>query len=195
MKRKRVVIYVNGILTIPGNGRNWTGRAVTYTHLHADDLYAEKLEYFVGVLGRSLGQAGRAAKLATMLRYYEGWEITLVGHSNGCDVILDALRSMGWPEIHALHLISGACDPDFDKNGLNASGRRIGRICVYIAGADWALSLASTWAGKLLGYGDLGRRGPVNARRLVEVVREPFGHSDWFADERLDETMAFVLAR
>ncbi|MEN8134312.1 MAG: alpha/beta hydrolase [Thermodesulfobacteriota bacterium] len=186
---KTVCIFVNGILTLPGESDNWNGKAVTWTHLNTP-FRAEKVEYLVGPISRVLGQKKRARKLIKTLRFYQGWRIILVGHSNGCDVILDALRKMDWPRIERLHLLSGACEADFDKNGLNEAGTRIGSICVYVAKRDRALRLADTITGRLLGYGALGKSGPINPALPVETVAEPkFRHSDWFKAEHFKTTM------
>lgn len=203
---KRVSIFVCGILTFPGASRNWTGRAVTWTHRHTDQR-AEKIEYFVGPISRAFGQRHRAHKLARTLEFYEGWDINLVGHSNGCDVILDTLREMPWMPIRSLHLISAACSADSRANGLDEllSGRAVPfsrpsepivqRATVYIAGRDRALLLAGTITGKALGYGTLGRTGPVIWMHPVHVVKEPaYGHSDWFTPDNFDSTMKNVTA-
>lgn len=189
---KTVFILVNGILTFPGESDNWNGKGVTSIHLHTPHR-AEKIEYFVGPFSRVLGQKERARKLIKTLSYYQGWDIVLVGHSNGCDVILDALVEMGWPRIEALHLISGACEADFNKNGLNANQGQIGQVYVYVAGKDWALRLADTFTGRLFGYGALGKSGPVNAERWVVTVCEPeFGHPTWFDDDHFETTMRML---
>lgn len=200
MKRK-VFIYVCGILTFPGVARNWTGRAVTWTHLHTPSK-AEKIEYFVGPISRVLGQGFRAGKLLSTLEFYTGWQIHLIGHSNGCDVILDALaaaenRGGGFPRIHSLHLISAACSADFEHVRLNefVADRKIRHLHVWIAGKDNALALADTFTGRALGYGALGRSGPLNNRVPFEQIHRPaFGHSDWFSEENFDATMQILTA-
>ncbi|HYF33994.1 MAG TPA: hypothetical protein VD994_01785 [Prosthecobacter sp.] len=191
--RQTVCLFVNGILTVPGDADNWTGKAVTWTHLHTP-FRAEKIEYLSGAtLGRLLGQRRRAERLAHTLRFYvaRGWRIVLAGHSNGCDVILDALHAMGWPRIAELHLISAACEADFSRNGLNAAALagRVGGVTVYVAERDWALKLAATATGRLLGYGTLGKTGPVNAEAAVEIVRRDFGHGGWFSESELPATL------
>src|SRR5262245_26588298 len=90
-RKGKIIIYVCGILTWPGKHRNWTGRAVTHT-MTCQPYKAEKVEYFVGALSRPIGESYRARKLISTLRQYEGWEIHLVAHSNGCDVVVDTLR-------------------------------------------------------------------------------------------------------
>ena len=189
----QVFLFVNGILTRPGVSANWTARAVTWTQVNTPHK-AEKIEYFTTVLQRPLKNRSRAERLAHTLDFYlkAGYEVTIAAHSNGADVALDALKSRAWPKIKALHLISAANEADFNKNGLNQSLDRIADLHVWIAEKDWALALAATPFGKLLGYGTLGRRGPVNAKRPVNVRRAAFGHGDWFAEDQLDHTLQFI---
>lgn len=190
-----IYIYVCGIRTWPGSSKNWTGKAATWT-MTRPEHHAEKIEYYSpGLFSRSLGQAARAEKLVKTMHEFlsRGRRVILVGHSNGCDVALDALRQVGWPKIAELHLISGAIEADFNKNGLNEAGLKIGRVVVYVAGRDQALALAASPLGRFFGYGDLGRTGPVNHEWPVEVVNEPeFGHSDWFLPEHFDRTMRML---
>jgi hypothetical protein len=196
MKTKRVYIYVNGILTVPGESENWTGKAVTWTHLHTNDV-AEKVEYWVGPISRAFGrgQRKRAEKLAKTVHFYaiSGYEIILAGHSNGGSVIGDAIRLMppgSWKAIKHVHLISPASKEDFEVNGLNLLGAP---VTVYIAGQDTPLALASG-PGRLLGYGGLGKVGPVNAKVPTKVVtREEFGHGTWFESEYFDSTMWSII--
>ena len=185
--------FVNGILTRPGASQNWTARAVTWVNVNTPHK-AEKIEYFTTVLMRPLNNRHRAEKLAATLDVYlrAGYEITIAAHSNGADVALDALKSRAWPKIKALHLISAANEADFNKNGLNQSLDRIADLNVWIAEKAWALALAATPFGRLRGYGTLGRVGPLNAKRPVNVRRASFGHGDWFAADQLDHTMKFI---
>lgn len=197
---KRVYILVNGILNFPGSAKNWNGRGVTWLHLHDGDGRAEKVEYFCGPIGRAFGQQQRAEKLAATIRYYHGWDIVLVGHSNGTDVILKALALLSWPRISALHLVSAACDACFETNGLNLAllSGTLDRCFVYVAERDMALRAAHTLIGKWLGYGTLGLHGPLNiSPQIVDRVGvlhfENFGHSDCFADHHFDRTMHHFL--
>lgn len=195
---RRIYLFVPGINTFPGLSKNWNGKAATHFICY-NQYFAEKVEYFVTALTRPIGQNYRAGKLvATLQRYIEaGWEIVLCGHSNGSDVILDALRSLDWPRIEELHLISPACEADFDKNGLNVALRanRIGLVKVFIAGRDLPLRLAGTKFGRALGFGTLGSNAGAEAvdptiAGKVQTVREPgFGHSTWFRKENFTATM------
>lgn len=202
---KRIVIYVNGIMNQPGDAKNWTDRAVSWTHKHTE-FRAEKFEYFCGVLTRRLFQAGHAQDLADMIEDYhqddDHFKIVLVGHSNGCDLIVRALKLVNpFLEIEAVHLISAACDPDFSSNGLNDLFRegRLEHATVYVAGADLPMKIAE-WTGKVLqkiglGYGTLGRRGPVNNAhpdKVKLIERTVFGHSTWFRPDCFEELMAEI---
>jgi pimeloyl-ACP methyl ester carboxylesterase len=205
---------VNGINTFPGSSKNWNGRGVTWLHIHKPEFprKAEKIEYLCGPIGRAFGQRMRAHKLyKTIIRYHlildelkvaGDWERVVVGHSNGAAVILAMLRDYPcWPVIDHLHLVCGACEADFEKNGLNqwlAAGR-IRRVTVYVAGRDMMLRLAHTWPARLLGYGVLGLHGAVNVDRAFlengrvrEIRTAPwcnYGHSDCWSDQNFDATM------
>lgn len=187
-------IFVNGINTFPGDSRNWTGRAVT--HCITRGILAEKFEYLSGPgLTRSAFQRHRAAALARMLSYYEGWTLHLIGHSNGADVILDALAMRGQPPVESLHLFSPACDEDSEKSGLNHVKSQ--HTYIYIAEKDWALRLGGTAVGRFFGFGRLGLDGPQNytSSSPFLITREPnYGHDTWFDSVAWSKTMDRILA-
>jgi hypothetical protein len=186
----KLFVYINGILTFPGESNNWTGRAVTWTHIHTP-FRAEKIEYYVGPISRAFGQKKRAHKLVRTMEFYKGWSFTLVGHSNGCEVIRDALEELEWPVLDHLHLISGACNADFEQAGFN---RLNCPVTVWRALQDQALKWVGNPIGRLLGYGVLGLTGPVNAKIPFETVDKNFGHSGWFSDEETDPTMLRIIS-
>ena len=193
---KRVIIYVNGILTKPGDLRDWNLRACIWTQINSD-FKATPFEYFCDVFGRAFGQTRRAEKLADVIQAYKDFDITLVGHSNGCAVILAALNQMiVYPKINAVHLVSAACEADFVRNGLNEAleSGKVGKVFVYRGGKDWALKLASGWLGRLLGYGVLGLHGAQNVTAMArnglgELIWPDYGHGDCFLPEHFDRTM------
>lgn len=197
--KRRVFLFINGILNLPGDAEGWTDRAVTWTHIHTD-ARAEKFEYAAGPLTRLIRQQARAEKFARMLSYYPAseWDVHLVGHSNGCDIILRALQVVpAYRRIGGVHLISAAAEADFDRNGLNERlwDGGLGRVQVYCAGKDWALWLAAIFTG--FRFGTLGKTGPANPAYLragcVQTIVEPgFGHSTWFEKGQFDRTMELV---
>lgn len=199
---KHVFVAINGILARPGESEGWTDRAVTW--LNSRTPYkAEKFEYAAGALTRRLRQQARARKIATMLAYYEraDYEITLIGHSNGADIIARvlALRAKApwyfkYP-IHSAHLFAPAADWEDYRDALD----RVNLLALHLYGseADWALKFARVsrvlvgWMG--LGYGSLGLKADDveyndRAQRLAEGKMprvhdhsiDSYGHSTWF---------------
>lgn len=195
--KRTVIIFVNGIMNFPGDSHGWNYRAVVWTHLSGSPMEPIPVEYFCGPIGRAFGQKKRAQKICELLEAYAGWNIILVGHSNGCAVILKALgMALVYPRIQAIHLVSGACEADFNRNGLNEAveGGKVGKVCVYVAGKDMALRVASHWMGRLLGYGVLGLHGMQNVPaslldRIGQITQEDFGHSSWWEAEHFDRSM------
>jgi pimeloyl-ACP methyl ester carboxylesterase len=180
MKAEKIIfLFVNGIATWPGNFTNWNKRAVTFTHVHTE-ARAEAFEYFCTFVSRPFREDERMKHFARSLWEYEktGWKIHCVGHSNGCAVILDGLKHAKWPRVEAIHLVAGACEADFSVNGLNQAlaTDRIGTVSVYCGQKDWALPLAHTTPGKLLGYGSLGLNGALH---IDDVVKDRVDHLWW----------------
>jgi hypothetical protein len=194
---KTIYLFVNGIACWPGNFTNWNKRAVTFTHTHTENR-AEAFEYFTTPLTRPFKEDQRTKHFARALHEYgrAGWQIVCVGHSNGCDVILDGLKRAQYPRVEAVHLVCGACEADFAANGLNyaLTFRRIGRVCVYNAERDWALPLAHTLPGRLLGYGTLGLHGALHVAEAVKDAVgqwwwKDYGHSTCWLPEHFAATM------
>jgi len=197
--KNKVYIFVNGIMNNPGQSDNWTDRAVTWMHIHTapDVIPAEKFEYFTGPLTRRLFQQYRSNKLARVLSFYFGadFDVVLVGHSNGCDIICRVLDMLTHP-VKEVHLISPACHKPAYHNGL------VEQLYVYIGGQDKAMKWAKLSEKLLgrwgLGYGSLGGISRTEAQRLFGVSNvnyEPaFGHSTWFEKGPLfDMTMSSIL--
>ena len=190
VEKRIVYIWVNGILTFPGNSNNWNGKAATWINIHTPHK-SEKIEYFVGPISRAFGQKKRSEKLSRTMSFYKDWDIVLGGHSNGCDVILDSLNATKPTNIKSLHFIAAACEADFERNGLNSLN--IKDIHVYIGGKDCALNIAASWVGHILGYGILGKIGPQNAKIPIDVIlKSDYDHTDWFSVENFEYTMEMM---
>jgi pimeloyl-ACP methyl ester carboxylesterase len=194
---RTVYLFVNGIATWPGNYTNWNKKAVTFTHTETEHR-AEAFEYFCTWFTRPFREDERAKHFARSLREYaaKGWNIVCVGHSNGAAVILEGLRAARWPRVEAVHLVCGACEADFWRNGLNfaLAADRIGHVCVYSAAQDWALRLAHSLPARLLGYGTLGLHGARNVRdtvrdRVGELWWKDYGHSTCWLPAHFENTM------
>lgn len=199
-----IYVFVNGILTFPGLSANWTGRAVTWCINRR--RFAEKVEYWVGPISRVLGQKYRARKLAKTLWYYltdTPWRVRLVAHSNGNNVVVNALRYLQYPYIDELHMVAPACPANFDVTMLNYMLRngRIGRLFIYQGKNDVPVKVAgkSVIARKILGYGGLGRANELemnidpSIRDKVEIRQWEGGHSIFFQPENIDKFMWSVV--
>lgn len=201
MDQDSVWIFEPGIMQFPYDAKNWDGRASTWFTRH--EILNDRCDYFCTPIGRAFHQQKRIARAIRTLDQYraDGRKLKIVCHSNGDAIITAALGQMNWPRIEELHIFSGAGPADFQKCGFNNALEvdRIGKLLVYIAGKDRALLLASTFLGRWLGYGTLGRSGPQNmstvARQKVQTITEPdYGHSTWFDPANFDKTMRRILA-
>lgn len=183
-----VVILVNGILTNPARTDAWTDRMAT--HLSSRyDVQVEKYEYWTWALTRRLGQRKRAQELAELINQYPGRRIILVGHSNGCAIICDALKITRRP-VSTVFLVAAAVEADFEKNGLGERLRSGGlkQVRIFSGGKDWPLRFAYLTRKYILGffglgYGSLGYEGPQNVdcdHRVQVHTLKWGGHSAWF---------------
>jgi len=210
--RKRIYIFVNGILCNPGNADHWTDRAVTWIHTNTP-YRAEKFEYWSNVTTRLLGQERRARTLAKMLSFYPSrdWEVVLVGHSNGCDVVARALRIIHWEEktgqqFEQVHLYAPAIVP---SAGIPILTDIIGagalfKLLIHIGGLDKLLIYQERFGRFLkrlrIPYGAIGGMNPDKLAFLFGVTRARVvshpakGHSTYFDRGRpFEETMKEIV--
>lgn len=206
---RRVYILVPGILTSPSDNSAWCVRM-------ADDIMrsyeatrpcATEFRYYAGALTRRLKQARHARQLASVVDKWgrEGFDIVLVGHSNGCDLIERTIKLIGVP-IYSLHLIAAASSRDFCSNGYieRLLCSSIHEINVYFSASDSVLSglarASQVFRFLGLGYGRLGELGPVNVPGSMIGAgvklhcKSYMDHSDWFNDEHYGNTMRAITA-
>lgn len=209
MSGRRTILCVPGILTKPGLIDNWPELACRWIDRQRPDINAERYEYYSPATLRGMGEAGRAADLATVLGDYIDDRLTLVAHSNGADVVVRALKLLPKTQvIETIHLLSPACEADWTTNGLNVAmaAGRVGFVDVWIAGKDTALGFWArlsripplSWIPGL-SYGLLGRDGPQGVQpdlaSRVSVQAEPdYGHSTWWDAANFDDTMRRLTA-
>jgi pimeloyl-ACP methyl ester carboxylesterase len=196
----QLVIFLNGILTAPGDQFAWTDRAERWFARNTPHDF-DSFEYWhTAVLSRLFAEARQVAEAAELVaNYLRAWRpvrprLHLVAHSRGCELArrLVVERRL---EVASLHLFAAAIDADFETNGLNTALRTgtVERLSLYTSRGDGVLR----WiAGASLGlYGRLGYTGPRRADpnapiRIIE--RETFGHSDWFAPAHFDASMRLI---
>lgn len=196
----KVYICGNGILTNPGDAKDWNRRAAIWIEEHAKPARAQPYLYFQDIIFRRLFQQKRVDELIAIVKSFEEdeFDIYLVGHSNFCDIICRLLQK--WDGmISEVHLIAGACEANCEKNGINAALKqgRLAKAFIYVSADDSALKSAKLsetilgWAG--LGYGSMGLTGPVNRAIRTRVIRrDSYDHSTWFDDDHFDETMRLI---
>ena len=198
--------FVRGIAGHASDFMEWQWRAADWCNQNTPHK-ARTISYSTEFWSVWIRRKWRARRLARVLRGYSvlDWRLVLVGHSEGTVLILDALRAAGWPRVEALHLVCGACDADFERNGINWALRSgaIGKVHVYIGGNDQAMWWENLVLGRLLfGISDrsypLGLHGPKNVsvqyKDKVVVHRESpwdeYGHSTCWDKANFDKTMA-----
>jgi len=206
---KRMYIYVNGILNMPSNCDAWTDRAVTWTIKKQWNMncWSEKFEYFADVVFRRMFQQKRAEKLYKMIaNHYNDWSIVLVGHSNGCDIIMRALDLLRFKKsIDEVHLFAPAC-PRYSLYDLRTMMlcNQVKDFVIYLSGNDEAMRLARLSLRLLspfrLGYGDLGGMNPEEVEDVVGknavVFKKEYGHSTWWKDdEHFENSMQMIMRR
>lgn len=206
-----VFVFINGILTRPGNAFAWTDLAERWFTTRAPaGVRAVKFEYFSPALLRRLRLQQHACDLARVIGDLQTWpergpapqiRLHLVGHSNGCELIARAVQ-LSSARLHTIHLLAGAVERDFARNGLGDRLQRgqIGACFCYCSGADAVLKYlarpSQIFSRLGLGYGDLGARGPAGVRPGMRVETHweaGYSHSDWFAEDRFDKTMKWIL--
>ena len=207
---KTVWFIVRGVAGVPGDMLEWEMK-VRDQIIQSTERPAVAISYGTTPLTVWMRRKWRALRLAHVLRGYTArdWRIHVIAHSEGTVAILDALRLLGWPRVEALHLVCGACDSDFNRNGLNWALRTggVGHVQVYIAGEDHAMKWEDLVLGKLL-FGipersrPLGLNGPRNVdgeySTKVKIHRESpwdnWGHSTCWEGRNLDKTVDGILA-
>ena len=201
----RTLYYcINGILTFPGSSKNWTTRMNSWVNRHTPDgVVADRFEYFCDIFFRNVKQRERAMEIAAEVAKYrrDGYQrIVLVGHSNGCALIGEALQGCG-QDVDSVHLFAPAAEDGVFADCIREG--QVKRVFIYGSRNDRALRVANAlgwlarwvpWTGR---YGSLGLRGREFARLFPEVVRDcsndGYDHGTWFeAGAVFNATMQLV---
>lgn len=195
----RAFIFINGIQNRADSSGCWTERAEVYCA--EKGLQSARYPYTTTFATRWIMQPYRVRQFAKLCNdWAERFKLVLVGHSNGCDIILQSLAKIESSGIE-LHLISAAAEPDCWRNGLNESCAtgKVARVTIYIGQQDEVLSRLAPvsrflcgWLG--LGFKNLGHVGPLNSTCAnLTVHTEPeFGHSTWFEPQHFPSLMRLV---
>jgi pimeloyl-ACP methyl ester carboxylesterase len=208
---KSIAFFVRGIAGNPDDFLEWEQKAADHTIITCG-VPARAITYHTDFWSVWMRRRFRAQRFARVLWKYSvrDYRITIVAHSEGTVVALDAMRFAGWPRVEHVHLICGACDSDFERTGLNHALRsgKIGKVTTYTAGRDWAMRFENLILGRLF-FGlsrrtwSLGLVGPRNvswlvAGRVVEVTDPPwkhYGHSECFEHDNFERTMRQIFSQ
>ena len=211
-----IIFYEHGINSVPSSWRDWVNRAIAFTHLNTPHK-AQTLFPSPTALTVFCRESERSKAFGKMLRWYSvnDWNIIIVGHSNGTRVTLEGMRLAGYPRIQALHLVCGACDANFETNGVNAALRKtsLQKVFVYAGGKDWAMKIENTLVGRTLFdiTKPLGLRKDkqtianrdfyfarnvslTHAEQVAELEWPDYGHSDCWLQKNFDKTRAHFLS-
>jgi hypothetical protein len=212
----------NGINTRTGDLKSWHFRAEDFIENTPPYWQAGTYHYFVTALFRWLRQKFHIAQalIKVSRRSRPEEKIILVGHSNGCDIIVGIIKKLldvkkhQKPEetqaqselkIAEIHLVAPATEHDFEKNGLNEAVKCgiVGKIFVYISPDDqwlriakWTKWISYVYAG--WGYGFLGLVGPKNVAPetksvLTEYKFAGFRHNTYFSDKYFERVMKLTM--
>lgn len=210
----RTFLFIPGILQKPSRVDDWDDAAKVWINTHTEHK-ADAYPYNCPALLRWWGQANRVADVERLVHWYGGETVVSVDHSNGCEIAVRMLREgygrkdmAGYPipdvRVDRLYLIAGACDADFEKNGLNLAVKRgqVNGIRVFASRQDSVLKNWAPLSKKLggifgLGYGNLGYEGPQNMSRAANLITdttwfEGFGHSTYLNTGRLEQTLEMI---
>lgn len=208
---RRLIAAVHGILTRQ-TVASWPDKFAVWMDARDPSVRVVEKEYLAGpfppwnVWAKNwLLAYALAAELELWAR--DGREISIVAHSNGCDIAQKTARELArrGVEIEALVLIAGAAQSDVDKSGIADLFRRgfVERAIAYSSPRDRAVSNVLIWP-----YGHLGSRGwTLNGQPYGQPYGEPitphesapescivtrlfpqYGHCDYFSDALRDQT-------
>jgi pimeloyl-ACP methyl ester carboxylesterase len=201
-------LYENGINSIPSTWTFWPNRAIAWTNKNTP-FKAQSLEYLAGAITGHFRHKTLAAQFADLLRQYsvQDWDIHIVGHSNGCRIVVEGMQAAGWPKVKSVHLLCGAVDGNFARNGLGfaLTTGKIGTVNCYMASADLAMRIEDNMLGRWL-FGvrtkdkPLGLTGPQNVtpflkqnNRVTETWWAGYGHSTCWLDQNFDKTLNLIM--
>lgn len=190
----RFFYIIPGILTDFENPKTWDYQAQLWLR---ENGYGEAagFNYQAGVLGGLASRKKYGGMVSSDLRDANASGFTpiiVVGHSNGCGIIAEGLSDHPDVFVDEIHLIAAAIDHDCDTNHLNAIAKRgqVKRVVLYVSPNDNALGV-----GPLLGYGNLGKVGPVNVSpELAGILVRVDGdcdHNDWVGRD-FEKTMQHI---
>jgi len=192
-KSARAYILLPGIKTQTDDNNNWAPAMASAINITHDCAKADEFRYHASAIFHRWGMQERVGYVIDLAyRYWSaGYKPILVAHSDGCEIVRQVIIA-GPSIIRAAHLIAGACEADFAKNGLNDALRigKVAEIYCYVSKGDKVIDGVArnsvrffSWLG--IAYGTLGFDGPENvapdqAGKVHLIERRSLKHGDWF---------------
>jgi len=207
---KTIWFVIRGIAGHPSDQLEWEyeGRDILILTTGRPAVAVSYATTFLTVWNR---RHWRARQFARVLRKFTArdYRVHILAHSEGTVVAVDSMKLAGWPRVESVHLVCGACDSDFHRNGLNEAVRTgcIGRVHCYMAGEDEAMWWENLDLGKIL-FGiplrsrSLGLKGPRNVddavrSQIIEHRDAPwdnYDHSTCWETGKIEATLLQVMA-
>jgi len=214
LQKRTLILAINGI-RVKQDFTAWTRRFDWWLDVHnmGGNIVAERYEYTCDALFRFVGQGTRVTELLQIINTYKNdeeydYEIVLVGHSNGNDIIQRLLNlGIHVSEVHCF--APAAFEADFVRAIRMKSFKR---MFIYGSPKDRALRAArdasfltrflsfilAPFGVPHLGYGYMGLNGPAFAARFPTIVTDcsqpEYDHGTWFDDEQFEKTMSLFKA-
>jgi hypothetical protein len=215
--RDRCVLCIPGILSDADNNFAWHAAAARKVRPMSGgrfdgDAFDYELELIKGIPIRWMPKMGRkVSELVKVLNEFAGTELHVIVHSNGGNMITEALKEVFSAEepprfhITSLHLIAPSCESDCRKNALNDAVLFdvVDQVFLYQPGRDVPVKIGHTmrfffgWMG--MGHGDLSVAGfrevdESIAHHFHTIKGDQHNHTSWLNNNHLDATLKLVLS-
>lgn len=215
-----VDISINGILTWAYDSKSWVDKREQWILQHHLGVQPIRLEYTCapGPVWRTLKSEQMRKKLVILVAavrvYYPRARIRLNCHSNGGDIVCDALSEL--QDIEVVVIVAGAVEHDFSKNNLGRalSSGQLQRVLILCSQKDWVLQGPARLSREVCGvvgheewaYGYMGWLAAFEEREpemhldpqwlasgRVRIVPQNWqGHGGYFSDEFFPGTMKYM---
>jgi len=197
---KSLVVAVHGILTRQ-TVASWPDRLDAYlgeTKVIKKEYIAAPLPVWNVFMKNHLLARGLAEEVS--LFHKAGFRIHFVAHSNGCDIVLKAVKRLAKMNIatYAMLLIGSVTEPDVEKSGVAELLRQgwLQKAVAYASTRDRALRIHLKWPYRNLGVSGWvlprGHRSIPFPTSCVTRHFDDFGHGEYFSAENRNSIFAAI---
>lgn len=189
---RTLYIVIPGIYTSTQKHFDWYVR-LAEDIMRRGEGFPVALEYRYNTCAffRRMQQHKRAQEIANIIESWDGFNIVLIGHSNGVDLIQRAL-SIAKSKVDKVFAFGAATYSDLQITGFYKAFKegRLNNLFVYASKKDAALKYAANLSNLFsflgLGYGLLGYYGANNIpetfkNKVENIFKNDFRHNDYFS--------------